>query len=138
MCRRGCGFRPNAEAIQARIGIAPPDPGWTYREVCQQISRVESWLKGSRWRLDTARQALDGLGPIGRLTHRADRRKYETRIERFEAEIIRYERELVELEHDRAGHEPAYRRHAEWVEDRREDLDRVDLLDQQIRAPRTP
>ena len=35
--------------------------------VCQQISRVESWLKGSRWRLDTARQALDGLGPIGRL-----------------------------------------------------------------------
>ena len=122
------------EAIHVRIGLGPPDPGWRYREVCQQISRAESWLKGSRWRLDTARQALDGLGPIGRLTHRADRREYETRIERFEAEIIRHERELVELEHDRAGHEPAYRRHADWVKDRRDDLDRLDLLDHQIRT----
>ena len=70
-------LRRERDGLRARLGDGPPDPSWDYRRLSEELAREKHYREGAQWRLDTARKALHDLGPIGRRTHRAERRELE-------------------------------------------------------------
>lgn len=76
--------------------------------------------------------SLGQLGPIGRRTHRAERRELERRIAGFETDIGRHDRKLADLEMQRARRTPEMLMRSSWDNEHSTDLDRLNTLDHQI------
>ena len=76
--------------------------------------------------------SLGQLGPIGRRTHRAERRELERRIASFETDIGRHDRKLADLEPQRARRTPEMLMRSSWENEHSTDLDRLNTLDHQI------
>ena len=91
-------LRGERNGIRNRLGDGPPDPSWEHRNLSDALAREKHDRDGAQWRLDTARKSLHDLGPIGRRTHRTERRELERRIAAFETEILRHDDKLVDLE----------------------------------------
>ncbi len=125
-------LRDQRDRIRDRLGNGPPDPSWDYRDLSEAIAGARQWRDNARWRLDTARQSLDELGPVGRRTHRAERRVLERRIADFETEMDGHDEKLAGLEQRRLELEPAMRARSRWEAQHSTDLDRFDTLDRQI------
>lgn len=117
---------------RVRLADAPPDPSRAFRELTETRGREQRYRDEARWRRDTAQEHLDKLGPIGRRTHRAQRRDIEDRIARFEDEITSHETKLAALEDRLNDLAPSALEWEGWEREHRPGLDRVRTLDLQI------
>ncbi len=124
--------RREADTIRARIGTGPPDPSRECRHLAEAVEREQDSLENARWRLNNAHTSLERLGPIGRRTHRVERRELERRITSFDAEITRHDQKLTELEASLAERGPGLRARRSWQHEHGSDLDRLQVLDRQI------
>ena len=125
-------LRCERDVIRARLGTGPVDPTWEYRHLTEALARETDYRDGAQWRLDNARTSLDQLGPMGRRTHRAERRELERRIAGFETEITRHDQKLADLEVDLAVVTPEMNTRTRWESEHRTERDRLDTLDRQI------
>ncbi len=125
-------LRHERDRIRARLGSGPPDPSYEYRQLCEALTGARHWRDNARWRLDNAHRSLEELGPIGRMTHRAERRELELRIDDFTEEIARDEQKVAGLEQRRSKLEPAMRTRERWEAQHGTALDRLDILNRQI------
>lgn len=91
-------LRREREHLRARLADAPPDPSREFGEVTEARGRERRYRADALCRLDTARERLKKLGPIGRRTHRAQRREIEEQLELFEADIARHDTKLAALD----------------------------------------
>ena len=64
------------------------------RRVCDERARVASHRDNAVWRRDQAPKELEDLGPIGRRTHRGQRRSAEDRIISCTDEVARHEEQI--------------------------------------------
>ena len=120
------------DSIRARLGPGPVDPSRDYRHLTDALAREKDHRENAQWRLENASNSLDRLGPIGRRTHRAERREFERRIADFEAEINRHDGKATGLETQLAACTPEMRTRSRWEHGHRTELDRLDTLDRQI------
>jgi hypothetical protein len=125
-------LRHEREVLRRQFGDGPPDPSWEYRRLSEEHVRESNYREGAQWRLDTARKALNDLGPIGRRTHRSQRRELERRIDGFEADVERHGARLADLEAQLRELAPAMLTRREWERANRGELKRADALDRQI------
>ncbi len=125
-------LRAERAEIRGRLGHGPPDRSHEYRQLSEAITGARHWRDNARWRLDNARRSFDDLGPIGRVTRRAERRDLEHRIDDFVEEIGRHEQELADLEQQRSNTEPAVRTREHWEAEHGTELRRLDTLNRQI------
>jgi conjugative relaxase-like TrwC/TraI family protein len=125
-------LRRERDELRSRIGDEPPDPGWDFRRLSEAVARESHEREAAQSWLDAARHSLQALGPIGRRTHRGDRRELEQRIARFETELARHGRVLVDLEAGLAELAPALVARNTWERERNTDLQRLDALNRQI------
>lgn len=84
-------LRRERDALQRRGGDGPPDPTRENRQLTEAVARETRGRDGAQWRLESARRSLRELGPVGRRTHRAERRELERRIARFQNDIARHD-----------------------------------------------
>lgn len=120
------------DSVAARIGKGPFDPTWDYRHLSEALVREKHGCDGAQWRLDIARKTLQDLGPIGRRTHRAERRELERRIAGFETDIGRHDERLADLEVRLAELTPELLERISWERQHSTDLDRLETLDRHI------
>lgn len=120
------------DVLRQRIGHGPPDHGREFRELTIRHQQEKRYLSEAHWRLLVAHNDLDQLGPIGRRTHRAQRREIEGRIERFEQDIAGHEKKLAEFDRALDAVAPAVLARASWERENRLDLDRLATLDRHI------
>lgn len=125
-------LRRERDEIRARLGHGPVDPSRDYRHLSAAVEREKDYREGAQWRLENARESLDQLGPIGRRTHRAERRELERRIAGFESDINRHDQKLTDLEAQLAELAPEMRTRSSWELEHHTELDRLDTLDHQI------
>lgn len=125
-------LRAEREHLRVRLAEAPPDPSRKFRDLTQARGREQRYRDEARWRLDTAHEHLDKLGPIGRRTHRAQRRDIEDRIARFEDDITGHETKLAALEGHLDDLAPSALEWEGWEREHRPDLDRLATLNLQI------
>ncbi len=125
-------LRWERDDLRSGLGHGPPDPSHEYRQLSEAITGARQWRDNAQWRLDTAHRSLDDLGPLGRLTHRAERRELEHRIDHFTEEIGRHEQQLADLEQQRSKVEPAMRTREHWEAEHDTELERLDTLERQI------
>lgn len=125
-------LRGEREHLRVRLADAPPDPSRKFRDLTQTRGREQRYRDEARGRRDTAEEHLNKLGPIGRHTHRAQRREIEARITRFEADITGHETKLAALEGHLNDLAPSALEWEGWEREHRPDLDRVRTLDLQI------
>jgi hypothetical protein len=125
-------LRRERNDLRTRIGDGPPDPAWEYRHLSNALAREKHDRKGAQWRLDTARKSLHGLGPIGRRTHRAERRELERRIAGFETDVDRHDEHLADLEARLVGLGPEMLTRSTWERDHSSELNRLETLDRHI------
>jgi conjugative relaxase-like TrwC/TraI family protein len=118
--------------ILGRIGEGPDDPTWDYRHLSEALAREKHSRDGARWRLDKAQESLHHLGPIGRRTHRSERRELERRIAGFEGDIARHDERAAELEVQLKDLTPAVLERTRWEREHCTDLGRIERLDCQI------
>lgn len=118
--------------IRSHLGEGPPDPSWEYRRLSEALAREKHGHKGAQGRLDTASKALHDLGPIGRRTHRAERRELERRIAGFEVDISRHDEKAAELEGRLTELTPDILQRTRWERGHSTDLDRLNTLDRHI------
>ncbi|MBA2283327.1 MAG: relaxase domain-containing protein [Acidimicrobiia bacterium] len=125
-------LRRDRDEIRTRLGDRPPDPSRSHRQLTEAHTRARHDRDGAQWRLDTARTALHDLGPIGRRTHRTERRELEKRIVGFEADIARHDQKLAALDTQLTELAPDMKARSAWEREHRLSLDRLDTLDRQI------
>ncbi len=125
-------LRRERAALQRELGDGPPDLSREYRRLSEEHARERHYREGAQWRLDTARKSLDDLGPIGRRTHRSQRRELERRIDGFEADIDRDEARLAGLESQLRELAPEMLTRKDWERVHRPELERVGTLERQI------
>ncbi len=130
-------LRHERDQIRARLARGPVDPTRDIRDVTGAIRREESHRDNAQWRLDTAHEMIDDLGPIGRHTHRTERKELEQRIDDFGNEIDRHDRRLAELETKLERLEPLGATRSAWEHEHRTDLDQLDTLNRQISRAET-
>ena len=99
-----------------------------------QHQTEQHYLDGARWRKDVAEKELDRLGPIGRRTHRHQRRELENRIARFDNEITRHETQLDRLGRAFETITPDVVDRAAWEHDHRDDLDQLAVAIASLKA----
>ena len=124
--------RHERDGIRARLGTGPLDPSREHLDLVEQLTRERHYRDGAQRRLDTARRTLDNLGPIGRRTHRTERRDLERRIDGFENDIVRHDQKTAELDAQVAKLEPEMRARSRWEAAHATDLERFHTLDRQI------
>jgi len=120
------------DEVRGRLGDGPSDPSWEYRRLTEALAWCQHGGQGAEWRLDTARKALHDLGPIGRRTHRAERRELKGRIAGFESDITRHDANIADLETQLAGLTPEMLVRSAWERKHMPTLERVDTLDRHI------
>ena len=125
-------LRRERDSIRTRLGDGTPDRSWDYRQRSEALARETHGRQGAQWRLDTARKSLQDLGPIGRRTHRAERRQLERRIAGFETDIARHAEKLTDLEARLTELTPEMLTRATWERRHSPELDRLAALDRQI------
>lgn len=125
-------LRRERNDLHSRIGDGPPDPSWEYRHLSEALSREKHGRDGAQWRLDTARQSLQDLGPIGRRTHRTERRELERRVAGFETDIARHDTSVAERERQLAELTPSMLTRSSWEHTHAAEIQRTSSLDQQI------
>lgn len=72
------------------------------------------------------------LGPIGRRTHRVERRELERRVADFETDIVRHDDKLAALEAQLTEMTPEMLARTRWEREHGTDLDRLETLDRHI------
>ncbi len=130
-------LRRERDQVRTRLARGPVDPASDIRDVTGAIRSEKRWRDNAQWRLDTAHTMLDDLGPIGRHTHRTERKALERRIGNFESEIDRQDQKLAELENKLERLEPAMVTRSSWEHEHRSDLDQLDTLNHQISRTET-
>ncbi len=130
-------LRHDRDQIRTRLARGPVDPASDIRDVTEAIRSEKSWRDNAQWRLDTAHEMIGDLGPIGRHTHRTERKEFERRIDNFGTEIDRQDQKLAELETTLERLEPAMVTRTRWEHEHRDDLDQLDTLNHQIRSTET-
>lgn len=125
-------LRGQRHRLVERLGPEPPDVAMDVRRLIDQQGCTQASLQDAQRRLRQAEQDLDQLGPIGRHTHRRQRRELEQRITRFNSEIGTIEAKLTDLDDRVAEHGPAVREHTEWRTRNADELNRLDQLHHQI------
>ena len=115
-----------------QIGPEPPDVSMDVRRLIDQQGRTQELLRDAQRRLAGAEQDLDRLGPIGRRTHRSQRRELEQRVARFNTEVANTQAKLVDLDDRVAEHGPQIWERRTWRTSHAVELDRLDQLDHQI------
>ena len=125
-------LRHERDVVQRRMGPGPPDRSREFRDLTRQHQTEQHYLDGARWRKDVAETELDRLGPIGRRTHRHQRRELENRITRFDNEITRHETQLERLDRALETITPDIVDRATWEHDHRDDLDQLAIIDRHI------
>lgn len=125
-------LRRERDAIRARLGDGPPDPATDYRRLSERLAREKDAREGAQWRLDKARRSVEELGPIGRRTHRTQRRELEGRIAGFEADIAGHDRKLADLEAQLTELTPTLLARNNWERQHNPELRRLETLDRQI------
>ncbi|MGQ0431364.1 MAG: MobF family relaxase [Microthrixaceae bacterium] len=125
-------LRREREDLRARLADAPPDPSREYRDLTQAHGREQRYRDDAQWRLDTAQEHLNKLGPIGRRTHRAQRRDIEDQIVRFEADITGHDTKLAALDDRLAELTPSVLERRAWEREHSPDLDRLATLNMHI------
>ncbi len=121
-------LRREQTELRERLGDGPPDPSWDYRTLTEALGRERTGREGAQWRLDNARQELHDLGPIGRRTHRTQRREFEDRITGFEADIARHEATLSDLDARLTDLTPDMLARTRWEREHSPELSRLDTL----------
>jgi len=119
-------------AAWPQLGPGPPDVSMDVRRLIQEQQRTQQSLRDAQRRLHRAEQDLDQLGPIGRHTHRSQRRETEQRITRFTTEIGTAKAKLIDLDDRVAEHAPQVWERADWRNRHAEELARLTQLDHQI------
>lgn len=125
-------LRGEREHLRVRLADAPPDPSRRFRDLTQARGREQRYRDEARWRRDTPQEHLDKLGPIGRRTHRAQRRDIEDQIARFEADITGHETKVAALEDRLNDLAPTVREWRGWEREHHPDLDRLATVNLQI------
>ncbi len=115
-----------------QLGPEPPDVSMDVRRLIDQQRRTQESLRDAQRRLHQAGQDLDRLGPIGRHTHRTQRRELEDRITRFTTEIGDTQAKLSDLDDRLATHAPEIRERTDWRTRHADELTRLRQLDDQI------
>ena len=127
-------MRHERDVLRQRVGQGPADRGREFRELKTRRQQEERYRSEAHWRLDVAQKELDKLGPIGRRTHRRQRREIQDRIARFEGEFAGHEEKLGQLERKLDALAPKVISRAAWERQNRVDLDRLASLDRRIDA----
>jgi len=125
-------LRDRRRRLVEQLGPEPPDIGLDVRRLVDEKRRAEESLKDAQRRLRQAEQDLDHLGPIGRHTHRSQRRELQQRIARFTAEITQTEARVTSLDDQLAEHAPEIWERRDWHARHANELTRLDQLDRQI------
>jgi hypothetical protein len=117
---------------RARLGQWPPDPSWDVRAHTEERRQVQTDRDGAIWRRNLAQQDLDQLGPLGKRTHPARRRKIENRIAPCDVEIVRHDAKLADLDRQLEAHTPAVTVRTTWERQHGVELQRLHNLDRNI------
>lgn len=125
-------LRDQRRRLVEQLGPEPPDVSLDVRRVIDEKRRAEESLKDAQRRLRQAEQDLDQLGPIGRHTHRSQRRELEQRITQFTAEISQTDARVTNLDDRVAEHAPEIWERRDWRGRHATELTRLDQLDRQI------
>jgi hypothetical protein len=125
-------LRREGDELRTRIGDGPSDPTRDYRHLSEEHARERHRRDSALWRLDTARASLHALGPIGRRTHRVERRQLEQRIAGFETDVATHESSLADIEAKLIDLRPDMQARTRWEGEHRTDLDRLDAIGRQI------
>jgi conjugative relaxase-like TrwC/TraI family protein len=125
-------LRDQRHRLAEQLGPEPLDVSMDVRRLIHEQRRTQQWLQDAQERLRQAKQDLDQLGPIGRHTHRNQRREIEQRITRFTTEIGQTEAKLLDLDDRVASHGPEIWERADWRTRHADELNRLDQLDHQI------
>ncbi len=107
-------LRRERDDLRLRLGDGPPDPSWEHRRLAEALTREQHYRDGAQWRLETARKDLEKLGPIGRRTHRTQRRELERRMAGFEADVAGYDDKLASLRRELVELEPSMKARTAW------------------------
>lgn len=122
-------LRAERDELRRAVGAGPPDRSWEHRELTEQRRREQNLLDGARWRLDTARNDLDRLGPIRRHTQRTRRHELEARIAGFDAEIGTREAKVAEIDGRLEALRPDVAERARWEHEHLSELTRLAAID---------
>ena len=125
-------LRHERDVVQRRMGPGPPDRSREFRDLTRQQQAEQHYLEGARWRKEVAEKELDRLGPIGRRTHRNQRRELQNRITRFDNEITRHELHVDRLDRALETITPDVVDRATWEHDHRDDLDQLAVIERHI------
>ncbi len=118
-------LRRERDNLRARLGEPPDNPSDTYAWIQDQIVRERQYAADAEARRGRDRRQLDALGPIGRRTHRTERRDLETRVAGFDNQIDRHSRNIEALNEQLAQLEPDMSTWRHWNDQHRAELDRL-------------
>jgi conjugative relaxase-like TrwC/TraI family protein len=125
-------LRHEHDLLRARLGHRPRDPSRDTGPLAEERRRAQQHRDGALWRRSLAERDLDRLGPIGRRTRPARRRKIEGRIVHYEAEIARHDLKLAELDRRLEVFAPAVAKRSAWERQHAPELRRLEELDRSI------
>jgi conjugative relaxase-like TrwC/TraI family protein len=125
-------LRHEGDLLRARLSQRPPDLSPDVLTLTAERQQEQLHRDRACRRRDDARQNLDRLGRIGRLTHPARRREIEDRIARCDAQLVRHDVKLADLDRQLEAHTPAVAARTTWERQHGVELQRLHDLERNI------